>query len=241
MLKTLAISKFEKVNKQHFIIEIDDKELASQTKPGQFYQIGLVNTDRLKKPISVYNVVGSKISFLIKIVGEGTKILSRLKTDEEITVNGPLGNCFEVEENKNYLFVTGGIGYAPLKYLKQAAKNSFWIHGGQCADDIFQADSIFTNDGSVGTKGFVTVGLEQKLKQGSFDEVIACGPEPMLEAVKKLCIQYNCKLVVSLEAYMACGIGACKGCVVQIIENDQKVYKTVCKDGPIFDGYKVVF
>ncbi len=98
---------------------------------------------------------------------------------------------------------------------------------------------LATDDGSAGVKGFVTDIMLEKIDE--FDEVLACGPTPMLKAVARLCAEQGKKCQVSLEERMACGIGACLGCAVKVRENGEEIMRHVCKDGPVFNAEEVVF
>ncbi len=241
ILKSFGIvNTFFLNNQRYFVFEIDDVELASQIKAGQFFEI-TSKVQKLKIPISVHNVSGSRISFMIKIVGEGTKDLSNFRINQTVEMIGPLGNNFDIPKNEKVLFVTGGAGFIPLYLLKKISKTNkiFWIHGGKDVDDSFEVDMLFTEDGSAGKKGLVTDGMKEVLSDYSF--VVSCGPNPMMKKVAELCEIQGVPLQVSLEEYMACGIGACYGCAVAIKEDEKIKYKRVCKDGPIFMGNEVAW
>jgi len=157
-----------------------------------------------------------------------------------------LGNGFEIPIGKTVLLVSGGIGYAPLFFLHQELEKNNnktqWLHGGKDKYDIFSENiSNYTEDGSLGCKGLVTDDLQKNLEQNDIHTVFACGPNPMLEKVSQICQLYQTNLQVSLETMMACGMGVCCGCVVKFRENSGIVYKKACKDGPVFDGKKVVW
>ena len=246
--KLLPIFKKELINNKYFIITFSDYEMADQCHPGQFFRLKnpQQNFPILPRPFSVNNIQDKQTSFLIKIVGESTKNLFETKIGENISLHGPLGNGFKIARNKKVLIVSGGIGYAPfpflLKKLEKAKDEIVFFHGGKSSDDIFSANVInFTEDGSVGKKGFVTDAVSDFLKHNAIDIVYACGPQMMLKKLTEICKQFNVDLQVSLETIMACGIGVCCGCAIRIVENGKMVYKKVCKDGPVFDGYTVVW
>lgn len=240
--KNLKIIKNERIKPDYFILWVKDAEIAEQCQCGQFFEIKAADSPSLAKPISVYDVEKGQIGFLIKILGEGTRNLSSLAAGKELNVLGPLGNPFPICEGKKIALVSGGVGYPPLYFLrKQILKKNktYWLHGGASKADIFPCDEIWTVDGSIGNKGFVTDGLEILLKYGEFDRIYACGPEGMLKTCAAIAARNEVELYVSMEAYMACGIGVCHGCVVPTGKPDNIVYKTVCKDGAIFDATEI--
>ena len=248
MQKILPINYIEKLNKDYFIIYIRNNELALKSKPGQFFELLPMGNFKglLRKPISIYNVENDTIGFMIKNIGYGTNYLSQLKVGNFIDFLGPLGNSFTIPENQKVALISGGIGYAPLFYLSKKLKDKnnsvIWIHGGRTENDIFSQDTInYTNDGSLGKKGFVTSNLEEILKNEKINKVFSCGPQIMMKEVSKITEKLNINTQVSLESYMACGIGVCKGCSVLINQNGKNEYKTVCKDGPIFNSKEVVW
>jgi len=218
--------------------------------PGQFYEIKpLGDNFQLRVPISIYDVEKQYISFLIKIVGEKTKRLQGLKAGDELDILGPLGNTFETEEDKKYLFVSGGAGYAPLNYLYSAythPTNITWIHGGRNKEEVHFARTaertiICTDDGSVGVKGLVTDEALKAISTTKFDKAFTCGPVPMMKALFEICQSANIPLIVSLEEYMGCGVGVCYGCAVKIkSESGAETYVRVCKTGPVFEAKNIV-
>ena len=246
--KKIQVLKVESVNDEYFVLRIRDKELTQNIKPGQFFQIKdpCAVFPLLPRPFSEYEVEGDKLSFLIKKVGESTKHLSLLKEGHIIQLLGPLGNGFPLVSNKKVLLASGGIGYAPMPFLEKKLKkagNEVWFyHGGRSSNDVFCEDvQNCTEDGSCGHVGLVTEHIEKCFDSNNIDLVYACGPEAMLKVLVGICAERNIPVYVSLERVMACGVGACYGCVIKIKENDSIVYKKVCKDGPVFDGAKVIW
>lgn len=235
------------ISKSFFVLETECSEMANKSKPGNFFQL-MVAGDKgslLRVPISIYEVQGAKIYFLIKIVGKKTKELAGLRKGDFIDLIGPLGNSFPEFRNKNLLFVSGGVGYAPLFFLKEKSKSEnsiLWLHGGRSKDEVFEADKIYTDNGEVGIKGLVTLDLIDILKGQHFDFLLSCGPKMMMEKCCQIAQNAGVKSLVSLEEYMACGIGACLGCAVSVKNYDGNTqYKRVCKDGPVFNGSDVVW
>jgi len=216
----------------------------SHIKPGQFFMLKTTdNSFLLPRPISVNDVNGDIVSFLYRIEGEGTRRISCLRQNDEIQLFGPLGNGFDTDEIKGRAaIIGGGIGAAPLLYLAKTLGKNADVYLGykdsasmyildefkSCADETFVA----TEDGSFGEKGFVT----DYVPYGSYDAVVACGPEIMMKKIIDSCGKNNIKCYVSLERRMACGMGACLGCTVET----KKGNKRACKDGPVFMGEELI-
>ena len=250
-------------------VEVNDSNIDNKYGlPGQFYELALPDNDifRLRIPISIYDIKEhdneiptTQISFLVKLIGQGTRKLSELKLGDNLNLLGPLGNSFTASNFKKFLFITGGCGYAPLFFFKKQLQLNninndielFWIHGGRDKNEIFESDVICTEDGSVGYKGNVIPQLEKFLLdfESKYNlsnlKIISCGPKPMLKAIIDICKTKNISIDVSLEEYMACGVGVCYGCAVkvkQMINNtENSTYLRVCKDGPVFNGHNIIF
>ena len=226
-------------------------EIMIQARPGQFVMIRVgTNTDPLlRRPFSICGTRGDDLFLILyKIVGKGTAIMSNAVKGEKLSVVGPLGRGFEPPEpGRKTLFVSGGIGVAPLVFLGQAAKNNvLFMAGYRSADEIVPMEqvglnltdiSIATDDGTAGHPGFVTELLKTHLTGFAEDhpKIFACGPLPMLKQVAALTIERDIPCQVSLEANMACGLGACQGCAVRTSKDSNKIYYHVCRDGPVFD------
>ena len=226
---------------------------ASGVRPGQFVHLQVPGV-YLRRPISVAEVSGEdRIVLYYKVVGEGTCLMAGLPEGQSLDVLGPLGNGFPMEEitaaGRPVLLLGGGIGAAPMletaKVLKKSGADVAAVLGFGTADEIILKDElaalnvptfIATMDGSEGTKGTVIDAIKENGLAGAEAAsplILACGPTPMLRAVQAEFTEGY----VSLEARMACGIGACMGCVVKTTE-DERV--RVCKDGPVFPLGKVV-
>lgn len=222
----------------YFELTVKDGVMSKQCRPGQFFMISVPGVF-LRRPISVHDAKNGKISFLYKIAGKGTKILSEIKTGE-IKMLGPLGKGYELKQKNGSLpvIVAGGTGIASVHYLAAKLKTKGTLYyGARSGKDLLCLDkfrklgwkiSISTEDGSKGHKGFITDVLEKKLK--NTDTVYSCGPTPMLKKVIDIAKNKGAGGFVSLEEKMACGIGSCQGCAVKI--NGR--YKMTCKEGPVF-------
>ena len=230
-------------------LRLKNKSLAEITKPGQFVQI-LVPSKTLRRPISVCDVENDTIRLVFEIRGEGTQILSETKVGEFINIIAPLGKGFDIDPDKKTIFIGGGIGVPPMLYsAKQCGKNATVINGFRNQKAVILEEDfksfagnviITTDDGSYGIHGFVTQPLQEYIKNA--DMICACGPMPMLKNISKIAKENNIPCQISLEQRMACGVGACLGCAVAVLdENGYQTYKHVCKDGPVFNSEEVVF
>lgn len=216
----------------------------SHIKPGQFFMLKtLDNSFLLPRPISVNDVNGNTVSFLYRIEGEGTRKISCLRQNDEIQLFGPLGNGFDTDAIRGRVaIIGGGIGTAPLLYLAKILCEKADVYlGYKDSASMYIYDEFksyahktiaVTEDGSFGEKGFVT----DYVPYNSYDAVIACGPEIMMEKIINSCGKNNIKCYVSLERRMACGMGACLGCTVET----KKGNKRACKDGPVFTGEELI-
>lgn len=213
------------------ILEGDTSKI---TKPGQFVEIKLPEL-YLRRPISVCDVNGDKLTLIYKVLGKGTQQMTDLADGSKLDLLCGLGNGFKLLPHKDSVLVGGGVGVPPMYLLcKRLIENGIKpcvVMGFASAEDVFYKEEfeklgvdvkVATNDGSLGTKGFVTTILDTM----KFDALYACGPIPMLKALTK----YNAECQLSLEERMGCGFGACMGCSIQTANG----YKRVCKDGPVF-------
>lgn len=229
-------------------------DLAKDALAGQF--AALYPADRstlLPRPISICEADGDEeiLRMVYRIAGKGTQEFSGLKSGDAIELLGVLGNGFPIGEaaGKKVVLMGGGIGIPPMLGLARALKEADQaaeIHAvlGYRNADLFLAKEfeayaqvhIATEDGSVGVKGNVlTLMAEEKL---GADVIMACGPMPMLRAIAAYAKENGCRAFVSLEERMACGVGACLGCVAKTKEIDHHSHvknARICTDGPVFD------
>lgn len=218
-------------------------DLARVVHCGQFLQVEIMNFF-LRRPISVCEVLDENhLKLVYKVVGDGTKALSKLPEKAMLNVFGPLGNGFPVKECPVVL-VGGGVGVPPLvetaKQYRRLHQQVTVVLGFNTKDDAILIDSftnlecdvrIATMDGSLGIKGTVVDAIDQE--HISTDYVCACGPLPMLKALQAIC-KDGC---LSLESRMACGLGACNGCVIKDAKGESK---RICKEGPVFEMHEVI-
>ena len=254
MKKTVVeatILKNEQIAPDIFDMILHTKDLSKNAKAGQFVKLYPDNNKNLlPRPISICEIDREKetIRLVYQKIGEGTCLFSTMKQGDKIRVLGNCGNGYNIfEDNKTHIFVGGGIGIPPLlEACKQVKGEKIVILGfrtGQFLNKDFEKLGakvyIATDDGSVGFKGNVIELMKKENIIG--DYIYACGPKPMLQALTEYAKAKNIYTQVSMEERMACGIGACVGCVVKILENGSPVYKKVCKDGPVFNSLEVVY
>lgn len=205
-----------------------------KAKMGQFYMLRAWDTyPLLSRPISVHDVNEDSISFLYKVVGEGTKILSNLRVNDEIKLEGPYGNGYENVKGKVAL-VGGGIGIAPLYLVAKNIENCDAYLGFRKEAILEEKYNEVCNEVNIAIGDtFVTDILDVE----KYDYILTCGPTPMMEKLVKMTEGTNTKTMVSLENHMACGVGACLVCTCKTKFGNKKT----CKDGPVFWGEDVIF
>jgi dihydroorotate dehydrogenase electron transfer subunit len=216
--------------------------IASQAKPGQFVMVRCGENDEypLRRPLSIHQREGDKITLLFNIVGGGTQWLAQRKSGDKLDLLGPLGNGFSIDKgSKKLLMIAGGIGIAPLVFLAdEAIKQGLSVtllYGAVSATQLYPhlPDGVkatyATEDGSAGKKGMITDLLPEFIEES--DQIFACGPLPMYRAMARILeLKYN-PIQISLEVRMGCGLGVCYGCTVKT----KNGLKQVCQDGPIFE------
>ncbi len=221
--------------------------------PGQFYMLaaetrwggGAQERPFLPRAFSVLRAAhdpagGIELQFLIEDVGPGTKRLCELGPGDGLLLVGPLGNGFEPpRDGRRALLVGGGVGIAPLAILQDrigavpAALLGFRDGAHAESAALLPGARVATDDGSVGHDGLVTDLLLDELRDRAEQaEVYACGPPAMLEAVRSICAEHGVPAQLALESGMACGFGACFGCVIPTREG----YVRLCLEGPVLDG-----
>ena len=244
-----AVVLREQIARDIYSMWIRTEEIAGLAVPGQF--ISMYTEDRSKilpRPISLCEIDRERkqlrVVFRVTGKGTGTEQLSRLQPGDFVEILGPLGNGFPLETGigKKVFLIGGGIGVPPmLELAKQLDAEKHLVMGyrdEQFLTEEFQKNGslfIATEDGSAGTPGNV---MDAIAANGLDAEVIyACGPAPMLRAVKQYAEENHIVCYVSMEERMACGVGACLACICrtpEIDEHSQVHNKRVCKDGPVF-------
>ena len=241
MIDLAKILSNTEIAKDVYKMELETK-LAPTCKPGQFIEI-TVPGYFLRRPISISEIFKDHIVIVYKILGKGTEVMSTMEPGDTLDIFGSLGNGFPIEERKDLLLIGGGVGVPPLletakQYRAKGTKVDVVLGFNSACDAFYKEEfealgchvAIATMDGSLGTKGTVMDAIREAKITTSF--IMACGPLPMLKALNTAYTEGY----ISLEARMACGIGACMGCVVK----DQEGHSLrVCKDGPVFEVGRV--
>ena len=213
--------------------------------PGQFVSLYCHEKSQLlPRPISICEIDKQKgaLRLVYRVVGKGTEEFSHYMPGDEVQLLGPLGNGFPLDGERP-IVIGGGIGVPPMLQLAKELENRPAIVLGYRDNQLFlkeQFDAegdvhVATDDGSVGVHGTVVDVLQQENMTG--DVIYACGPKPMLAAVKDFAKEQGIRCYISMEERMACGIGACLGCVCKTKHEDEHSHvhnARVCKDGPVF-------
>lgn len=228
---------------------IEAPEIAAAAKPGQFFSVYTKDAGRLlPRPISICETDKAKerLRIVYRVAGAGTAEFSGYRAGDDIAVMGPLGNGFPLKSKKAFL-IGGGIGIPPMLELSKNLECEKQIVLGY-RDELFLNREfepfgrvyVATEDGSAGTKGNV---LDAIRENGlTADVIYACGPTPMLRALKAYAQERKIECWISLEERMACGIGACLACVCRSTDVDEHSHvhnKRICKDGPVFSAQEV--
>jgi len=236
-----------------FLLGLKSPEIVAAAKPGQFVMVRVSSgiAPLLRRPFSICGIKEEdQFLILYRVVGRGTAMLTEKKEGEKLSILGPLGKGFELPKtHETPLLIGGGIGVAPLFFLSQTLKaiDIEFMMGFGSSKEIIDMNgivvlnanvSIATDDGTVGHNGLVTDLLEEYLKKhvakkDSFS-IFTCGPVPMLKRVVDIAIHGSIPCQSSLEAFMACGLGACQGCAIKADSKESREYYHVCRDGPVF-------
>lgn len=232
-------------------LTLQTEEIAPAAKAGQFVSLYCKDGSRLlPRPISLCGIdrQNRTLRLVYRVAGKGTEEFSRLKENDEVKILGPLGNGFELLEKRAFL-IGGGIGIPPMLQLaKELNCEKTAVLGYR--DELFLLEDfkavcdtyIATEDGSAGTKGNVLDAIRENAL--SADVIYACGPTPMLRALRDYANEHNMECYISMEERMACGIGACLACVCKSKEKDGHTNvhnKRICKEGPVFNAKEVEF
>ena len=216
-------------------------DIAAAARPGQFVMAAVPGVAfHLRRPLSIHSVHHDRVRLLVEPRGGGTLELAAAGVADTLALAGPLGNGFPLEGVTDGLLVGGGIGVAPLQFAADALRArgvpvtaAFGFRRAEqarLAGAIEIADLwVATDDGSVGRRA-TAVELAAEVGAGPRATVLAYGPAPMLAAVRAWAAAVGLSGFASLEAHMACGTGACHGCVVATTEG----YLRVCVEGPVF-------
>ncbi|QER42487.1 dihydroorotate dehydrogenase electron transfer subunit [Thermodesulfobacterium sp. TA1] len=243
------------VSQNIYLLKIKtDLDLIVRFNPGQFVKIKINERidPLIPRPFTIHDVRKNSFYVLYQVVGKGTKALSLVQPGSKIEFLGPLGNPFPKLEN--YVLCAGGIGIAGFIYLIESIKRKTHpyvlpkkiFYGARTAEDLvcypFLKDmrskvQVATEDGSKGYKGFITELLQKYLTKDKAD-ILACGPLPMLKAVAKITQDFGVKAYLTMETFLSCGTGFCKGCVIPLKNGN---YVHLCVDGPTLLAEEIDF
>ncbi len=245
----VKIVRQEQLSSDVFSMWIETKDIAANAKPGQFVSVYSKDGSRLlPRPISICELDGNLLRMVYRVVGKGTDEFSGYKAGDTLDVLGPLGNGYTLD-NKKAILLGGGIGVPPmLELAKQLNCEKSIVLGYR--DVLFLNEEfekygnvyIATEDGSTGTTGNVLDAIRECGITG--DVIYACGPKPMLRAIKTFAEENGMEAFISLEEKMACGIGACLACVCKTkdVDHHSHVHNArICKEGPVFNAKEVEF
>ncbi len=254
MKKHLTQAKIEKhtqLSEDMWEMSFISQQIASEALQGQFIHVRDPSRQNpfLRRPFSICSLDRNtgRITIIYRVIGVGTQHLAKIKEGEIIDAMGPLGNSFEIK-GENPLVIGGGIGIAPLVLLadefKAKGMNVAALIGSRDKGEMFWPEyfpkgtdiHVTTDNGSMGTKGFVTAALPELLENGNYDQIYTCGPEPLMAGVAKMAKERGIACQVSLEKHMACGVGACLSCAC---EKKDGTRVKVCTDGPVFDATEI--
>ena len=242
------------IAKNTFETMLYSPKISNRAIPGQFINI-LPSSNwgaMMRRPMSIASQENDNISIIYKIVGNGTQMMRNWEVGQTVDIIGPLGNFWIGYDEYAPILIGGGVGIAPIINLKNHLdklniKNHL-IMGARNSDEHFLDHEpnlnihMSTDDGSLGVKGTVIDVLNIMLEEPNRKKIYACGPPGMMEAVKVFSINNNIVCDLAVETIMACGVGICQGCTVELNKVDEtknsyrQKYALACIDGPIFNA-----
>lgn len=256
--KTARIA--DKSERNGFVtLNIESPRLAPLCRPGQFVMVRILPQPYplLRRPFSVHSRDGNFMSIFFRVTGEGTALLAQKTSGESMDIVGPLGRGFFLERDfrdKPAYVVGGGRGIAPLYFLSLELKKKGVgvrvFYGGKDKDELpllnkfsegkFDTECS-TDDGSYGYHGPVTDLLPPAFQRETPACLYACGPDPMMKILYGMAEKRHVPSEFSLESVMACGIGACWGCVKRVQKEGSGQWVKICDEGPVFSGKEVIW
>ena len=249
VLENAIIIRQEEIATDVYSMWLRTEQIAGLAKPGQFVALYCTDGSRLlPRPISICEIdrADHAIRLVYRVAGKGTEEFSAYHTGAQLRVVGPLGNGYP-KKSKPALLLGGGIGVPPILQLAKELDCEKSIVLGyrdeRFLEEEFRAQGnvyIATEDGSFGTQGNVLDAIRENGLQAEI--IYACGPMPMLRAIKQYAQEKNITAYISLEERMACGVGACLGCVCKTVHKDAHSHVNntrICTEGPVFDAREV--
>jgi len=239
---TARVAENREVGKDHRLIKLTPLSETHSPRPGQFYMLGTGRAlePLLKRPFCLFSRDGNAIHILYRVRGKGTAIIADMRDGAELEVLGPLGNGYPMPPaGKVPLVAAGGTAVASVFPLVKALKGKATVvYGAKDRDGLVMLDElralsgalhVRTDDGSEGVRGNVLDALRE-MNLGENHVLYVCGPREMLSGAVRMASERGVAGYASLEEYMACGVGACMGCVVKT----RRGYRRVCREGPVF-------
>ncbi len=249
IIENFVVKSNREIAENTFIIKFQSEKIANVAKPGQFCNVKVFEgtSPLLRRPFSISDINQNEISFMYKVVGSGTEILSKKQEGDIVNVLGPLGKGFNLDDDfEHAIIIGGGIGIAPFPFVIKNLKNKthtvlFGVRNINESHNYGLTNIQYSSDdGTIGLHGNVIDLLKIELQKNNDRNVklFACGPTPMIKALQAFTKENNLFCEVSLESAMACGIGICQACVVEVDKN--KPYKLICKHGPVFNINEII-
>ena len=250
--ETVKILKQEKLSDEIYSMSLETKQVAAHAKAGQIVSVYCNDGSRLlPRPISICEIdkENNAIRLVYRVAGKGTEEYSRMCEGQTLRILGHLGNGF-TKQGKSAFLIAGGIAIPRMLELAKELDCKKQMILGYRNNQMFLCEEmkaygevyVATEDGSAGTKGNVLDAIrENGLKA---DVIYACGPTPMLRALKEYAKENGIECWISMEERMACGIGACLACVCKSKDKDHHTNvnnKRICKEGPVFLAEEVEF
>ena len=250
--ETAVILEQREISEQIYSLWLHADDIVREARPGQFVSVYCRDESRLlPRPISICELdkESGRLRLVYRAVGAGTQEFSGYGPGEPLELIGPLGNGFPLDKGyEKPLLIGGGIGVPPMVELAKWLPGDKAIVSGYRNGDLFLKEElsrnaalyVATEDGSAGTKGNVLDAVRENRIEA--DAIFACGPAPMLRALKAYAAEQGIDCYLSLEERMACGIGACLACVCTSKDVDAHTNvknKRICKDGPVFAAEEI--
>ncbi len=270
IISTGEVLTHKKYGEHYHSLTIVAPEIGEKVRPGQFVNIlcGEEKAHILRRPFSIYRVHkrggwASTVEIVFDIRGPGTRYLASMRGHAIVDLVGPLGHGFALPKRRAHcLLIGGGIGAAPLFFLADELRNEGhrvdFILGARSAGLLLNSIEArrlasvcrtMTEDGSAGEQGRVTDALVEMVERCETEAVYACGPNPMLAAASRMCVERRIPVQVAVEELMGCGYGVCMACVMPLRRRPRKdeapedalTYARSCVEGPVFNGAAVIW
>jgi dihydroorotate dehydrogenase electron transfer subunit len=257
--ETAEVLVNERIARNVYLMRLHAPGIARSCRPAQFVQVltDAGRTPYLRRPFSALRVDAEAgwLEIVYDAIGEGTRRMAAATAGRHLDLLGPLGQAFVPPDTDRLLLVAGGVGLVPLAfsawfYKERRAEMVLLMGAASKArmpemDRVIPADlcrRLATDDGSLGHRGPVTDLIPALVRPGE-TQVLACGPHPMMARVAGIAAEHGLPCFASLENHMACGFGACVGCVVEYREADREDhrYRRVCIEGPVVDAHAIVW